>query len=57
MEKPAPPLPHLHPKADEASAWVRRFALLAPLGGMVLDVACGGGRHTRLFLDLGFGYL
>ena len=63
MEKPAPPLPHPHRKADEASAWVRRFAPLVPAGGtaggtaggMVLDVACGGGRHTRLFLDLGFG--
>lgn len=30
-----------------------RFAPLVPAGGAVLDVACGGGRHTRLFLDRG----
>ena len=55
MENSAPPRRHPHRKATEASAWVRRFALLAPEGGTVLDVACGSGRHTRLFLDLGFG--
>lgn len=32
-----------------ASAWVRRFAPLVPRDGPVLDVACGGGRHLRLF--------
>jgi len=36
-----------------ASAWVRRFAPLVPAGGAVLDLACGGGRHSRLFLDRG----
>ncbi len=35
------------------SAWVTRFAGLVPEGGPVLDVACGGGRHMRLFLDRG----
>ncbi len=35
------------------SAWLKRFASLAPPGGRVLDLACGGGRHTRLFLGLG----
>ncbi len=35
------------------SPWVRRFAPLVVAPGKVLDVACGGGRHTRLFLDLG----
>ena len=30
-----------------------RFAGLVPPGGQVLDVAAGGGRHTRLFLDRG----
>ena len=28
-----------------------RFADLVPAGGRVLDVACGGGRHTRFFLE------
>lgn len=32
---------------DMPSDWVRRFAHLIPQGGTVLDVACGGGRHTR----------
>src|SRR3972149_11040661 len=35
------------------SAWIERFAGLVPAGGPVLDVACGGGRHTRLFLGRG----
>lgn len=44
--------------ADSApSSWVRRFADLVrkegPGGGMVLDVAAGGGRHTVLFLERG----
>ena len=37
----------------EASRWVARFADLVPAGGRVLDVACGGGRHSRFFLDRG----
>jgi SAM-dependent methyltransferase len=39
--------------ASEASAWVARFAGLVPRGGRVLDVACGGGRHARFFLERG----
>ena len=35
------------------SAWVRNFADRVPPGGGVLDLACGRGRHCRLFLDLG----
>ncbi|WP_341895651.1 class I SAM-dependent methyltransferase [Ferrovibrio terrae] len=35
------------------SAWVVRFAPLVTAGGSVLDLACGGGRHGRLFLDRG----
>jgi SAM-dependent methyltransferase len=35
------------------SPWVARFASLVPPGGPVLDVACGGGRHTRFFLARG----
>lgn len=39
--------------AAEPSEWVARFVDLVPAGGRVLDVACGGGRHARLFLELG----
>ena len=33
--------------------WVLRFAPLARPGAPVLDLACGRGRHTRLFLERG----
>jgi SAM-dependent methyltransferase len=36
------------------SAWVKRFADIVPKNGAVLDVACGAGRHSRLFAELGF---
>lgn len=42
---------HRDPAA--ASPWVTRFAGLVPAGGTVLDLAAGGGRHTRLFLERG----
>ncbi|MDJ0947605.1 MAG: class I SAM-dependent methyltransferase [Alphaproteobacteria bacterium] len=35
------------------SAWIRRFAGLIAPGGGVLDLACGAGRHVRLFLECG----
>ena len=35
------------------SAWVVRFAYRVPSGGTVLDLACGPGRHVRLFLTRG----
>lgn len=35
------------------SPWVVRYASLVSVDGDVLDVACGAGRHTRLFLDRG----
>ena len=36
------------------SDWVRRFLPLIRPSGRVLDLAAGGGRHTRLLLDHGF---
>ncbi len=36
-----------------ASAWVQRFSHLMPVGGRVLDVACGSGRHMRWFAQHG----
>lgn len=41
---------HLH--QTQPSRWVSRFAPLVP-AGPVLDLACGGGRHARLFASLG----
>ena len=35
------------------SAWVQRYASMVPEGAPVLDLACGGGRHTRLFAEAG----
>lgn len=35
------------------SAWVRRFGGLVPRHGRILDLAAGGGRHSRYFKDLG----
>lgn len=35
------------------SAWVRRHSALLRPGSKVLDVAAGGGRHTRYFKILG----
>lgn len=37
----------------EPSQWVQRFADLVPAGRPVLDIACGGGRHSLVFLDRG----
>jgi SAM-dependent methyltransferase len=36
------------------SAWVQSHAGLVKLGGKVLDVAAGGGRHARYFKGLGY---
>ncbi len=41
------------PSSPWPSPWVERFAPLIRPQGPVLDVACGGGRHCRLFLDRG----
>lgn len=36
------------------SAWVARFLPFVRGGGAVLDVACGHGRHARLFAQCGY---
>jgi len=36
------------------STWVNRFLPLIKPGGLVLDLAAGGGRHVRLLRDRGF---
>ncbi|KAA0597706.1 SAM-dependent methyltransferase [Azospirillum lipoferum] len=41
-------MPTPHPLSPP-SPWVERFAPLVRAGGSVLDLACGGGRHLRLF--------
>jgi SAM-dependent methyltransferase len=38
---------------DAVSAWVARFAERIPQGGPVLDLAAGGGRHTRFLVGRG----
>ena len=45
--------PPRHWALREPSAWVCRFAGYVPAGGRVLDLACGAGRHSRLFLERG----
>ncbi len=44
-------MPHF---ASPPSPWVVRFLPLVRKGGRVLDLAAGGGRHTRLLLEEGF---
>jgi SAM-dependent methyltransferase len=39
--------------SPDPSAWIARFAPDVSPGGSVLDVACGSGRHSRLFASLG----
>jgi SAM-dependent methyltransferase len=36
-----------------ASPWVRRFAPLISRGGLVLDLACGSGRHSEFIAGMG----
>ena len=42
-----------HRGSTPPSPWIKRFAPLVSTGGEVLDLACGAGRHTRLFLERG----
>lgn len=51
---PADDLRHRHLRITEPSPWLRRFAPLIRAGGTVLDLAAGGGRHSRHLLDMGY---
>jgi SAM-dependent methyltransferase len=42
-----------HMRVSKPSPWIVRFAPLVKAGGCVLDLACGGGRHSRYFLEQG----
>ncbi len=42
-----------HLRMSAPGAWMVRFQPLIRPGGSVLDLAAGGGRHTRFFLDAG----
>jgi SAM-dependent methyltransferase len=42
----------IEPHTAPPSAWVQRWSHLVPAAGVVLDVACGSGRHARWFYEL-----
>lgn len=46
-----------HEPIASPSPWVKRFAKAIPQGGLVLDLACGGGRHSAFLADLGYSVL
>ncbi len=43
----------IHAQIAEPSPWVLQFLPLLHRRSSVLDLACGAGRHTRLFLEEG----
>ena len=50
-------LPNAHDAIAKPSSWVTRFAPFIPEGGVVLDLACGSGRHAVLLANLGYSVL
>ena len=42
-----------HDSPGTPSPWIGRFADRIAMAGAVVDIACGGGRHGRLFLERG----
>jgi SAM-dependent methyltransferase len=40
--------------SQASSAWVERFISLIRPGGLVLDLAAGDGRHSRILIESGF---
>lgn len=43
----------MHSAIADASPWVKRFASIIPKEGVVLDLACGAGRHSALLASEG----
>jgi len=50
-------MPGTHNELIDASAWVKRFASAIPQEGLVLDLACGSGRHSLYLAHLGYSVL
>jgi SAM-dependent methyltransferase len=50
-------LPNPHNVILSASPWVKRFSPLIPKSGVVLDLACGSGRHSELLASSGYQVL
>lgn len=46
-----------HDSIASPSPWVKRFAAAIPQGGVVLDLACGAGRHAAFLASLGHSVL
>ena len=44
-------------QVSDSSPWVERFSPLIPKGGLVLDLACGSGRHASLLAHQGYNVL
>ena len=42
-----------HSEVSLPSQWIKRFSPVVQIGGSVLDLACGSGRHSRYFLKQG----
>jgi len=45
---------HRNEMADAPSPWIERFTPMIRPGGSVLDLAAGGGRHTRYLAEQGY---
>jgi SAM-dependent methyltransferase len=52
MSDPTSAAPLAHGQ-EPPSAWVQRWSHLVPVGGTVLDLACGHGRHMKWFASRG----
>ena len=50
-------MPNPHDVILSASPWVKRFFPLIPKSGVVLDLACGSGRHSELLASSGYQVL